>query len=174
MPHFRRYRLMLNERQVDANIQNTNPFKTPSSVNPSLPLSISLSPSLPLSLTVPSPLSPILPVHMHLSTSKNNNNKNNRCITCSQEYYICRKARVNRKVLRSDMNWNNVGKFVRSAGSEFQTDGAMKLKECSPKDFRFCLGIISNFSSEDRRELDGLWMQRDVKRYRGKDPLKWW
>ena len=27
------------------------------------------------------------------------------------------------------MNWDNVGTFRRVAGSEFQTDGAMELKE---------------------------------------------
>ena len=43
------------------NIQNTNPLKTPFSVTP-------LKLSLPL--TVSSPLSPILTVHMHLSTLK--------------------------------------------------------------------------------------------------------
>ena len=36
---------------------------------------------------------------------------------------------ANKKVLRLDLNSDNVGKFLRSAGSEFQTDGAMKLKE---------------------------------------------
>ena len=41
-----------------------------------------------------------------------------------------------------DLNCDNVGKFLRSAGSEFQRDGAMKLKECSPKDFTFCLGFV--------------------------------
>ena len=49
------------------------------------------------------------------------------------------------KVLKLDFNLDNVGKFLRSADSEFQTDGAMKLKERSLKDFRFCLGILSNF-----------------------------
>ena len=62
---------------------------------------------------------------------------------------------MNRKVLRLDLNWDNVGKFLRSAGSEFQTDGAIKLKERSPKDFRFCLGFLSNFSFEDWRDRDG-------------------
>ena len=47
--------------------------------------------------------------------------------------------------LKLDFNFDNVGKFLRSADSEFQTDGAMKLKERSLKDFRFCLGILSNF-----------------------------
>ena len=39
-------------------------------------------------------------------------------------------------------------KFLRLSGSEFQTDGTvtMKLIERSPKDFRFRLGIFSNFS----------------------------
>ena len=62
---------------------------------------------------------------------------------------------MNRKVLRLDLNSENVGKFLRSAGSEFQTDGAIKLKERSQKDFRFCLGILSNFPLEDWRDRDG-------------------
>ena len=61
---------------------------------------------------------------------------------------------MNRKVLRLDLNSDNVCKFLRSAGSEFQTDGAMKVKELSPKDFRFLLWILSNFSLEDRRGRD--------------------
>ena len=79
---------------------------------------------------------------------------------------------MNRKVLRLDLNWDNVGKFLRSAGCEFQTDGAMKLKERSPKGFRFRLGILSNFSLEDRRDRDGSYVQRDEERYGGKDPSK--
>ena len=63
---------------------------------------------------------------------------------------------MNRKVLSLDLNRDNVGKFLRSAGSEFQTDCATKLKECSPQDFRFCLGGgRSNFSLEDWRDRDG-------------------
>ena len=52
---------------------------------------------------------------------------------------------MNRKVLRLDLNSDNVCKFLRSAGSEFQRYSAMKLKERSPKDFRFCLGILRTF-----------------------------
>ena len=62
---------------------------------------------------------------------------------------------MNRKVLRLDLNCDNVGKFLRSAGSEFQTDGFMKLKERSPKDFSFRSRILSNFSLEDWRDRDG-------------------
>ena len=40
----------------------------------------------------------------------------------------------------------------RPAGSEFQTYGAMKLKECLPKDFKVRLGIFKSLISlEDRR-----------------------
>ena len=106
------------------NIQNTNPLKTPLFFSdPSLPLSISL-PTYPLPLTVPSRNSLIPPFHIHLSTFENKQNKY-RCITYSQEYYIHGKALANRKVLRLDLNWDNVGKFLRLAGSEFQTDGLM-------------------------------------------------
>ena len=37
---------------------------------------------------------------------------------------------------------HNDGKFPISADSEFQTDGAKKIKEHSPKDSRFCMGIF--------------------------------
>ena len=47
---------------------------------------------------------------------------------------------MNRKVLRLDLNWDNVGKFLRSAGSEFQTDGAMELKGTFPERFQVSLG----------------------------------
>ena len=40
------------------------------------------------------------------------------------------------------------------AGSEL-ADGAIKLKERSPKDLRFRFGILTHFSFEDRRERDG-------------------
>ena len=62
---------------------------------------------------------------------------------------------MNRKVLRLDLNSDNVCKFLRLAGSEFQTDGTVKLKERFRKDVRFCLGILSNFSLEDQRDQDG-------------------
>ena len=35
-----------------------------------------------------------------------------------------------------------MGRFRRLAGSEFRTDGAMKLKASSPTDYRPCLGIF--------------------------------
>ena len=53
------------------------------------------------------------------------------------------------------MNWDNAGTVLRVAGSEFQTDGAMKLKERCPNVLRFRFGILSSFSLEDRRERDG-------------------
>ena len=34
-------------------------------------------------------------------------------------------------------DWDNVGTFLRVAGSEFQTDGAIKLKERCPNDLSF-------------------------------------
>ena len=50
------------------------------------------------------------------------------------------------------MNWDNVGTFLRVAGSEFQTDSAMKLKEGCPNDLRFRFRILSSFSLENQRE----------------------
>ena len=43
------------------------------------------------------------------------------------------------------MNWDNVGTFLRVAGSEFQRDGTMKLKERCPNDLSFRFGILSRF-----------------------------
>ena len=52
------------------------------------------------------------------------------------------------------MNWDNVGAFLRVVGSEFQRDGAKKLKERCPNDLSFRFGILNSFSLEDRRERD--------------------
>ena len=49
------------------------------------------------------------------------------------------------RALKSD----RVGRFYKLAGSEFQTDGAKKLKEWSPTDLRQCFGIFKSFSLED-------------------------
>ena len=46
------------------------------------------------------------------------------------------------------------GRFRKLAGSEFQADGAMKLKELQPTDLRLHLGIFNIFSLEDRRVRD--------------------
>ena len=51
--------------------------------------------------------------------------------------------------------------FLRVAGSEFQRDGAMKLKECCPNDLSFCFGILSCFSLEDvKHQLTYLLIRR--------------
>ena len=44
----------------------------------------------------------------------------------------------------------------RQAGGEFQTGGAMTLKELSEADFRLRWGILSSFSLEGRRVHDGV------------------
>ena len=44
------------------------------------------------------------------------------------------------------MKSESVGRFCKLAGSEFQTVGAMKLKERSPTDLRLRLGIFKSFS----------------------------
>ena len=96
----------------------------------SLSLSLSLS-SLSLSLS--------LSLSFFISSSS------------SSDYW---RAWANRKVWRWDLNWNNVGRFLRVTGSEFQTARAIKLKERFDLSFRF--GILSSFSLEDRiRERDG-------------------
>ena len=51
--------------------------------------------------------------------------------------------------------------FLRVAGSEFQRDGAMKLKECCPNDLSFRFGILSSFSLEDvKHQLTYLFIRR--------------
>ena len=53
------------------------------------------------------------------------------------------------------MSWllksERVGRFRKLAGNEFQTVGAMKLKERSPTDLRLRLGIFKSFSFDDVR-----------------------
>ena len=53
------------------------------------------------------------------------------------------------------MSWalksERVGRFRKLAGNEFQTVGAMKLKERSPTDLRLRLGIFKSSSFDDRR-----------------------
>ena len=60
---------------------------------------------------------------------------------------------TNKKGFRWDMNWDNVGIFLRVASSEFQRDGAMKLKEHCLNDLSFRFGILSSFSLKDRRYI---------------------
>ena len=52
------------------------------------------------------------------------------------------------------MNSKRVARFRKLAGSEFQTDGVTKLKECSPKDFRMRSGIFKSFFLGDKRVRD--------------------
>ena len=44
-----------------------------------------------------------------------------------------------------------VRRFRKLGGNEFQTVGAMKLKERSPTDLRLRLGIFKSFSFDDVR-----------------------
>ena len=47
------------------------------------------------------------------------------------------------------MKSQRVGRLRKLAGNEFQTVGAMKLKERSPTDLRLRLGIFTSFSFDD-------------------------
>ena len=64
------------------------------------------------------------------------------------------KGLLKRKVLSRDLKSEREGSFRKLAGSEFQADEAMKLKEHEPTDFRLHLGIFNIFSLEDRRVRD--------------------
>ena len=49
------------------------------------------------------------------------------------------------------LKWVRVGRFGKLAGREFQTVGAMKLKEWSPTNLRLRFGIFKGFLFEDWR-----------------------
>ena len=74
-----------------------------------------------------------LPIHMHPSTF-------NKLYTDMPPFFQSTKfywnARANRKVWRWDLDWDNVGTFLKVAGSEFRTDGTMQLKE--PSSISWC------------------------------------
>ena len=57
---------------------------------------------------------------------------------------------VKKKSFELDFEVRNDGEIPQMAGSEFQTVGAMELKERSPTDLRLRLGIFKSFSLEDR------------------------
>ena len=50
------------------------------------------------------------------------------------------------------LNSDRMGRFRTLAGSEFQTDVAMGLKRCSPKDFELHLGIFESSSNRSIEE----------------------
>ena len=55
--------------------------------------------------------------------------------------------------------------FRKLAGNEFQTVGALKLKEQSPTDSKLRLGIFTSFSFDDRRVREVfLYVQREAER----------
>ena len=56
---------------------------------------------------------------------------------------------------RLTFNVGREGEALRSAGTEFQTVGAMYPKERSLKIFRSVFGILSGLSVEERRKSDG-------------------
>ena len=66
------------------------------------------------------------------------------------------------------MSWllksERVGRFRKLEGNEFQTVGAMKLKERSPTDLRLRLGIFKSFSFDDVRVREVRYVQREVER----------
>ena len=105
-------------------------------VTPSLSLSISpLPPHSPPYFLLPYFLLPYLPLlslcpinplshppYLHASPTLN---KPYTRMAYSQECQIYGKAWANRKLLRLHLSQDNVSKFLRESGSEFQTDGAM-------------------------------------------------
>ena len=121
---------------------------------------------LPRSLMLsPSPL-PYVPIYIQLSH------------TDTDFFRFYRKAWANKKFFRCDLNWDNVGTFLRVAGREFQRDGAMKLKERCPNDLRFRFGIFTSFSLEDRRETvhkcREMNKDKEVNNNNNKQPMTVW
>ena len=98
--------------------------------------------NLSCSLSLPAPL----PIHVHPSTF-HSHTQTHLFFRQSTRFYW--KAWVNKKVFRWDLNWDNVGAFLRLrvAGSEFQGDGAMTLNECCLSDLSFHFEILSSFLS---------------------------
>ena len=62
------------------------------------------------------------------------------------------------------MRSERVGRFRKLAGNEFQTVGAMKMKERSPTDLRLRLGIFKSFSFDDRGVREVSYVQREAER----------
>ena len=50
-----------------------------------------------------------------------------------------------------DLNPDKLVRFRRMEGREFKTDGARKMNERSPKDFKLRFGFLESFSLEARR-----------------------
>ena len=67
------------------------------------------------------------------------------------------------------MKSERVGRLCKLAGNEFQTVGAMKLKERSSTDLRLRLGIFKRFSKVSHSVIEGC-MKSDMcrKKLKGK------
>ena len=62
------------------------------------------------------------------------------------------------------MKSERIGRFRKLEGSEFQTVGAMKLKERSPTDLKMHLEIFKSSSVDDRRVHKVRYRQREAGR----------
>ena len=59
-----------------------------------------------------------------------------------------------------DLNSRRVEEFLRSDGREFQTEGAIKLKERSPNVLVLRFGTLRSFSHDERRFRLGSYAHR--------------
>ena len=71
---------------------------------------------------------------------------------------------MKKKVLNWALKSEGVERFRKLAGNEFQTTGAMKLKERSPTDLTLRLGIFKSFSLDDRRVREVCYVKRVAER----------
>ena len=70
-----------------------------------------------------------------------------------------------RTVLSWALKSERVGRFRKLAGSEYQTVGAMKLKEQSPAYLKLRLGIVKSFSLANRRD-HRRWASENIRDHR--------
>ena len=139
------------------NIQNTNSLKTPFSVTPppsSLSPSRSRSHSSPYFPLLPlrpltSPLFPILPLCPQASLHTYPTIY--RCITYTRS--TGKPGRTEGSIRIEIMLANSSDRLAVS--SKQTASWNYETKRRFPKDFRFRWGILSHFSSEDRRKWDG-------------------
>ena len=68
--------------------------------------------------------------------------------------WVCEKTSLKMKVLSWVLYLARVGRFCRLAGSEFQTEGAVKVNKHSAKDFKLCF----KFSKASHLRIGGYVM----------------
>ena len=83
---------------------------------------------------------------------------------CTPVYYAYSVRSLSLSFVTEVFELRQSGEIWQIGRSEFQTDGAMKLKKRSPKDFKLLQGICKSFSLEDRRVRDVSYVQSEDER----------